>query len=133
MTSVRRSVIALISLALVVTAFPVIARAQTAPPIPSNVGCDPLDPSMCLFPFPNDFFTVADATTDTGLRVNFSPLAMPRNGTDNTEGGEGKPVDPTEWNRQDGFSPGSMVIARWPLPINSPCAMSSSVPTRFLS
>ena len=76
-------------------------------------GCDPIDPSLCLLPFPNDFFTVADPTTATGRRVQFSPTAMPRNGTDVTTGeagGEGKPIDPTEWNRNDGFSPGTPVI-----------------------
>lgn len=77
------------------------------------MGCDPIDPALCLLPFPNDFFTVADPTTATGRRVNLSPTAMPRNGTDVTTGevgGEGKPVDPTEWNRNDGFSPGSPVV-----------------------
>jgi len=77
------------------------------------LGCDSLDPALCLLPFPNDKFTVADPGTKTGRRVAFSPTAMPRNGTDITGGelgGEGKPIDPTEWNRNDGFSPGSMVI-----------------------
>ena len=69
--------------------------------------CDPIDPAACLLPFPNDFFTVADATTDTGRRVNFHPLAMPRNVA-------GKPIDPTEWNRNDGFSPGTPVLAMVP-------------------
>src|SRR5690242_9430657 len=32
--------------------------------------CDPLDPSVCLQPWPNDYFTVPDKSTDTGLRVN---------------------------------------------------------------
>jgi hypothetical protein len=66
--------------------------------------CDPLDPTLCLLPFPNDHFTVADPDTDTGRRVAFHPAAMPRVAQDT------KPVDPTEWNRNDGFSPGSMVI-----------------------
>ncbi|HVF06148.1 MAG TPA: hypothetical protein VNA20_15000 [Frankiaceae bacterium] len=69
--------------------------------------CDPIDPAACLLPFPNDFFTVADKTTATGRRVNFSPLAMPRNVA-------GKPIDPTEWNRNDGFSPGTPVLASVP-------------------
>ncbi len=69
--------------------------------------CDELDPAACLLPFPNDHFTVADASTDTGRRVDLSPLATPRNVA-------GKPVDPTEWNRNDGFSPGSMVLAQVP-------------------
>ena len=69
--------------------------------------CDPVDMAACLLPFPNDFFTVADATTATGRRVAFSPLAMPRNTA-------GKPIDPTEWNRNDGFSPGTPVLTLVP-------------------
>ena len=82
-------------------------------PVQEAMGCDPLDPSLCLFPFPNDAFTVADDATDTGRRIAFDLAAMPRNGTDVTAGevgGEGKPTDPTEWNRNDGFSPGSQVM-----------------------
>ena len=89
-------------------------------PVPTNIGCDPIDPAACLLPFPNDFFTAADATTDTGRRINFSPTAMPRNGAEVTEGGEGKPVDPTEWNRNDGFSPGSAVMTYVPGPRPAP-------------
>ena len=69
--------------------------------------CDPIDPTACLLPFPNDLFTVTDPTTDTGRRVNLSIAATPRNRA-------GLPVDPTEWNRNDGFSPGSMVLAQVP-------------------
>ncbi|MGH2748728.1 MAG: hypothetical protein ACRDKB_12525 [Actinomycetota bacterium] len=83
-------------------------------PVSTNLGCDPLDPAICLFPFPNDHFTLADESTGTGLEINLSPLAMPRSGTEVTEGGEGKPIDPTEWNRNDGFSPGSMVTTLVP-------------------
>ncbi len=64
--------------------------------------CDDLDPTRCLFPFPNDLFTTK-ANTATGRRVDLDPLAMPRNAA-------GKPIDPTEWNRNDGFSPGSMLL-----------------------
>jgi hypothetical protein len=67
-----------------------------------------------MFPFPNDYFTVADPTTPTGRRVEISAMAMPRNGTEVTQGGEGKPIDATEWNNQDGFSPGSMVMTYVP-------------------
>ena len=86
-------------------------------PVQDLLGCDPLDPALCLLPFPNDKFTVADSTTATGRRVNFSVSAMPRNGTDvtaGTLGGEGKPADPTEWNRNDGFSPGQAVLTYVP-------------------
>jgi hypothetical protein len=69
--------------------------------------CDPIDPHACLLPFPNDDFTRADATTATGRRLNLSPLAMPRNVAE-------KPIDPTEWNRNDGFSPGQMAVTMVP-------------------
>lgn len=69
--------------------------------------CDPLDPSECLYPFPSDHFTVEDATSDTGRRVNFARESMPQNTT-------AVRVDPTEWNRNDGFSPGPMILARIP-------------------
>ena len=90
------------------------ANAEPVVPVSSNLGCDPLDPAACLLPFPNDHFTTVDPSTDTGRRVNFNPLAMPRSGAEVTEGGEGKPVDPTEWNRNDGFSPGSMLMTYVP-------------------
>ncbi|HWU69621.1 MAG TPA: hypothetical protein VN046_12120 [Stenotrophobium sp.] len=69
--------------------------------------CDFLDDHECLFPWPNDYFTVADANTDTGRRVNLNILSMPRNVL-------GKPIDPTEWNRNDGFSPGQDILTRVP-------------------
>ena len=69
--------------------------------------CDFLDPAQCLLPWPNDFFTVVDATTDTGRRVNFSITAMPRNAAD-------VPIDPTDLNRSDGFSPGQSIELRVP-------------------
>ena len=65
--------------------------------------CDPLDPSHCLLPFPSDHFTV-DADTWTRRRVNL-PAGQLANAA-------GAPLDPTEWNRNDGFSPGSPMMAR---------------------
>lgn len=76
-------------------------------PVVSDAVCDPIDPAHCLLPFPNDFFTVADASTPTGRRVDISPLATPANIAQ-------KPIDTTEWNRSDGFSPGSPVLLRVP-------------------
>jgi len=34
--------------------------------------CDPIDPSACMLPFPNDFFTKPDRSTQTGRRA-FDP------------------------------------------------------------
>jgi len=69
--------------------------------------CDALDPSLCLYPFPNDHFTVADATTATGRRINFALSAMPKNAA-------GIAIDPTDYNRADGFSPGQAIVLRVP-------------------
>lgn len=67
-------------------------------------GCDPIDPAQCLMPFPNDYYTVRDRHTATGRRVHLRPAMMPKNTS-------GTPIDPTELNRNDGFSPGSMLLS----------------------
>ena len=68
-----------------------------------NGACDDLDPKACLLPFPNDRFTVADPTTDTGRKVALDLLSMPRNAA-------GKPIDPADWNRNDGFSHSTPIL-----------------------
>ncbi|GIU90900.1 MAG: hypothetical protein KatS3mg010_1999 [Acidimicrobiia bacterium] len=65
--------------------------------------CDPLDTAACALPFPSDFFTVEDDDTDTGRRVAFGAESLPANAS-------GVRIDPAEWNRSDGFSPGSLVM-----------------------
>ncbi|MFG1946686.1 hypothetical protein [Nonomuraea sp. NPDC048826] len=70
-------------------------------------GCDPIDPAACLLPFPSDHYTVADRGTATGRRVAFPVEAMPRSAA-------GVPIDPAAWNRNDGFSPGSMILTLVP-------------------
>ena len=69
--------------------------------------CELLGQDRCLLPFPSDRFTVADPSTDTGRRVSFNLESMPANIA-------GVHMDPTEWNRSDGFSPGAMIIAHIP-------------------
>lgn len=64
--------------------------------------CEFLDRHRCLLPFPSDHFTRPDADTDTGLRVSFPLEGMPASRV-------GILVDPTEFNRNDGFSPGPMI------------------------
>ena len=64
--------------------------------------CDPLDPRHCLLPFPSDFFTVADESTDTGLRINIQTASSIRNV-------KGVNADMSEWNRNDGWSPGALI------------------------
>ncbi len=108
----RRLVLALI-VVIVMTALLVptaaahgaIAAAPTPAPNPAH--CDPIDTAQCLLPFPDNFFTVADKTTGTGRRVNFPVDVMPVNTS-------GTPINPTDWNRLDGFSPGSEIIVPVP-------------------
>ncbi|MYW66407.1 hypothetical protein GTY65_20445 [Streptomyces sp. SID8379] len=72
-------------------------------------GCDPLTGAAedCLLPFPNDWYTRPDSGTPTGRRVAFTPDMLPR--------GTASPVvDPTAWNRSDGFSPGSTLVVHVP-------------------
>ncbi len=68
-------------------------------PTPDASRCDFLDPSVCLQPFPNNLYLDSDADTATGNRLDLSPQSMPVNTA-------GTAIDPTEINRNDGFSPG---------------------------
>jgi len=71
---------------------------------PTNLqGCDPLDTAQCLLPYPNDWFTRPDPTSATGRRLDLPLLGMPRNVA-------GKPIEPQEWNRSDGFSAGAQIL-----------------------
>ena len=69
--------------------------------------CELLGQDRCLLPFPSDRFTVADAGTDTGRRIDLKLESMPANLA-------GVHIDPTEWNRSDGFSPGALILAHVP-------------------
>lgn len=83
------------------------ARPRQADSPDARDACDFLDTAKCLYPFPNDYFTVRDRSTETDRRVQFAPESMPRNAA-------GVPIDPTEWNRNDGFSPGSAILTLVP-------------------
>src|SRR5262249_15904684 len=90
---------------------PLLPAPLRLPPAPIALtlygACHALDARSCLPPFPNDRFTVPDASTDTGRRVHLDLLSMPRNVA-------GKPIDPTDWNRNDGFSPSSPILTYVP-------------------
>ena len=68
--------------------------------------CDPIGAGQCLLPFPNDHFTER-ADTPTGRRLALPRAAMPANK-------DGVRIDPREWNRADGFSPGQQITVRVP-------------------
>jgi hypothetical protein len=98
----RRAIAALAALAVV--AIPATAAAQGAKP---SKRCDFTDPAVCLYPWPNDFFTKRDGDTATNRRLNLKRASMPRNK-------DGRPIDPRDMNRADGFSPGSMLVTKVP-------------------
>jgi hypothetical protein len=75
----------------------------SAPPL----GCDPLTPSYCGFPYPNDYWTVADATTVTGLRLALPEVTMPADRN-------GRRSKPGAFNEMDGFSPGISAMTHFP-------------------
>ena len=95
-----------------VAMLPLLASLLAATPAPAATpagapgGCDSVELTTCLLPFPDDRFTVP-AETPTGVRVNLPHEAMPANAA-------GTKIDPAEWNRNDGFSPGSMILANVP-------------------
>ena len=111
----RATIVAVAALGAAATLLPGAGADEQRPPadlaadaVATAAGaCDELDPRLCLLPFPNDRFTALDPSTPTGRRVDLSPLATPRSFG-------AKPMDPTEWNRNDGFSPGAMVLTYVP-------------------
>lgn len=87
--------------------------------------CDFLDPAHCLYPFPNDHFSVVDNTTDTGRRVALDEISMPVNETVDLSPALGAPagtlvspgglpVTAVDMNWSDGFSPGHMILTYVP-------------------
>ena len=88
------------------TAAPTSQQPTSQQVVAEPPSCEVLDSKHCLLPFPSNFFTVEDASSDTGLRV-----ALPREAIKNADG---VPIDFTEWNRNDGFSPNSTLLTYVP-------------------
>ena len=72
----------------------------------------------CLFPYPNDYFTKADPSTDTGLRLNLNAASTPANSS-------GVHIDPTDINGSDGFSPGALLVLHVP-GMDTPAAFAAT-------
>jgi hypothetical protein len=104
-------------LVLVILAAPPAATAATP-----AADCQPFA-EPCLLPFPNNLFTKPDATSATGVRVNLPQAAMPANTN-------GVPIDVAPYNRNDGFSPGSSIVARVP-GLDNQAAFDQTNPVRL--
>jgi hypothetical protein len=85
---------------------------ETLPPIDTGnaANCDFIaDPgnTLCMLPFPDDYYTDSDPGSPTGRRVAFTAAGMPTNTL-------GTPIDPAPYNASDGFSPGSSILLKVP-------------------
>lgn len=69
--------------------------------------CEELDPRHCALPWPPPKFLVPDSTSPTGHRLALGAKTLPKNV-------DGKHVDPTRWNRSDGWGVGFTVLTLWP-------------------
>jgi hypothetical protein len=104
--------------------------AGRKPPEWPHLACDPLVPGYCAFPFPSNVYTVADETSPTGRRVAFSPETLP-------VAVQGAVTKADPWNKSDGFSPGSVLLAQFPdatldgvaSPLDLPRSLAEDSPT----
>jgi hypothetical protein len=76
--------------------------------------------SLCMLPFPDDFYTVKDKQSATGRQVDFTNAAMPQNQA-------GKPIEAAPYNLNDGFSPGQVITVRVP-GLDNPAALANTNP-----
>ncbi|OLE38674.1 MAG: hypothetical protein AUG48_01320 [Actinobacteria bacterium 13_1_20CM_3_68_9] len=85
--------------------------------------CQPFGNRPCMLPFPDNRFSKADPTSATGLRVQLPRQAMPTNTA-------GQQIKVAAYNRNDGFSPGSMIVARV-RGLDNPTAFNKTNPVRL--
>ena len=102
-----------------------LAAISSCQQIPAQDGCENLDDRHCMLPWPSDQWLIEDASTLTGWRLNYTD-AMPRNKDDEL-------VDPTPFNRLDGFSPASQIIAYFGGPLDLSAAPTIEHIERSLS
>ncbi len=85
----------------------VCACAAKSPPAHVPGDCNPLGGDACLVPYPSSYFQVDDTTSATGVRNAVPAAAMPKNI-------DGRPINPANLNRLDGFSPATPIILYFP-------------------
>ena len=78
------------------------------------------DGSLCLMPFPDDYYTVKDNGTATGRRIDFTDGGMPQNK-------DGVSMAAAPYNLNDGFSPGQVITLRVP-GLDTPQAFTNTNP-----
>jgi hypothetical protein len=106
-----RRVAALVAVAVLLAAA---TSANARPPVHAPTvapGCDPFGGAHCLFPFPNDYFR-------KNGHLALSASMMPHNV-------DGVPVNPSDYNRVDGFSPGATIVLKVP-GLDTPAAFAKT-------
>lgn len=73
--------------------------------------CDNLSPVHCMLPWPSDRYLVADATTETGFRVEYQVGAIPM-------GPAKVPFDVAPYRRLDGMSAASQILVGFGAPLD---------------
>jgi hypothetical protein len=119
------SILVLALLGLVGSAADPAAAEPSLPPVDLSraASCDFIgaqESSLCLLPFPDDYYTVADPSSATGRRVNLSDAGMPQNSS-------GVPIAAAPYNLNDGFSPGQTAVVRVP-GLDTPAAFAATDP-----
>jgi hypothetical protein len=99
----RRAIIGLVVLLAAALGATVVPSAGAAGSSSPAADCQPFASKPCLLPFPNNLFTRKDGSTPTGLRVHLPASAMPVNTN-------GQRMRVAQYDRNDGFSPGSAMI-----------------------
>ena len=92
----------------------VVGCGSAAPVLSRRSGCDPLTPSYCGFPYPNDYWTVQDPDTATGIRLALPEDIMPATVRGYRGRREGVRSLPDAFNEMDGFSPGIAAMTHFP-------------------
>jgi hypothetical protein len=82
------------------------------PPIDTSeaANCDFIaepDNTLCMLPFPDDYYTVPDASSPTGRRIDFKTAGMPANVF-------GQHISADPYNASDGFSQGATILVKVP-------------------
>ncbi|HYG96065.1 MAG TPA: hypothetical protein VD741_03060 [Solirubrobacterales bacterium] len=109
------TLLALIIAVTAMLAVPAIAGAKPKPQLPpvdtSKAGtCDFIaqpHSTLCMLPFPNDYFTRRDPSSPTGRRIDFETAGMPTNVL-------GQPIQAAPYNASDGFSQGATILLKVP-------------------
>ncbi len=63
--------------------------------------------TLCMLPFPDNYYTVKDPTSETGRRIDFQTEAMPENVY-------GQHIEAGPYNASNGFSQGQTILVRIP-------------------